>query len=100
MKYILLFLSLNLCALCADALPWATYNGGSISENSQAIATDTNGNVFALVWTSSTSADAYVVKYNSSGVLQWTTNYGGTGSETGYGITTDRSEEHTSELQS
>jgi hypothetical protein len=90
MKYILLFLSFNFCTLCVDALPWATYNGGSISENSQSIATDTNGNVFALVWTSSTSADAYVVKYNSSGVLQWTTNYGGTGSETGYGITTDK----------
>jgi len=36
------------------------------------------------------SNDAFIVKYNSSGIAQWATSLGGTGSEIGLGITTDQ----------
>ncbi len=88
------------------ARSWATYysaTGGSLGNS---VAVDGNGNVFMAGSTSSTvsissggshqttyggSSDAYLVKFNSSGVRQWGTYYGGTQIEYGYSCATDAS---------
>ena len=88
----------------SGALQWATYFGGSYTDNGQSITCDVGGNIFITGWTSSTSAiatsgayqtivggggDAFIAKFYSFGYLQWSTYYGGAGGEMGYGITTD-----------
>ena len=80
---------------------WSTYYGGSGDEFGNAIACDNDGNVFTTGSTTSTSMiaslnahqitngggyDVFVVKFNSSGVRQWATYYGGSGDDEGYGI--------------
>jgi hypothetical protein len=77
---------------------WATYYGGAWDDYSYTCATDLSGNVFIAGRTSSFSSsviatpsshqpafggalyDGYLVKFNSSGVRQWGTYYGGIGS--------------------
>lgn len=76
---------------------WATYYGGTGSDSPQGLYTDYQGNIFMSGSTNSTSgivtsgtyqtslnaggtgaaSDAYLVKFNSSGVRQWGTYYGG-----------------------
>ncbi|MDP1727441.1 MAG: SBBP repeat-containing protein [Bacteroidota bacterium] len=91
--------------LVVDPMGWATYcgsNGGSDAGNS--VATDWLGNVYITGNTYSTSniattgthqtslnssVDAFVVKFNSDGVLQWGTYYGGSWQEDGLGINID-----------
>ena len=83
---------------------WGTYYGGTDTENASAIAIDLNGNIFvtgitlssssiassgAFQTTYGNSSDAFVAKFNSMGVRQWGTYYGGTGTEQGFGITSD-----------
>lgn len=83
---------------------WATYHGGSSVEISGASAVDASFNVFLGGGTGSSSGiatagthqtivqgflDTYVVKFNSSGVLQWGTYYGGPGLEFLYDIAVD-----------
>ena len=87
---------------------WATYYGGSGDEmpffgGKLGIATDANGSVFLAGLTSSTNAiasggfqntngggyDAYLVKFDSAGVRQWGTYYGGSGVDHGYACATD-----------
>ncbi|MDA7836719.1 SBBP repeat-containing protein [Salibacteraceae bacterium] len=85
---------------------WGTYYGGSQTELGHSCATDANGNVYLTGYTSSSdgiatagahqttsggSYDAFLVKFNSSGVRQWGTYYGGTGSDEGYSCATDAS---------
>jgi hypothetical protein len=90
---------------------WGTYYGGSGNEGSgdasNICATDTNGNVFLAGNTTSNnriattgahqatygggSKDAYLVKFNSSGVRQWGTYFGGTSSDVGSFCATDAS---------
>jgi len=61
------------------------------------IASDSGDNIYAIGYTSgdlegNTSAggiDLFVVKYNSSGVKQWTRQVGTSGNDYGYGITID-----------
>ncbi|MCF8449602.1 MAG: SBBP repeat-containing protein [Taibaiella sp.] len=75
---------------------WATYYGGSSDDYGRAVATDGTGNVYMAGSTSSTSAiatpgahqttylwgdDAFLVKFNSAGSIQWGTYYGGTNSD-------------------
>jgi hypothetical protein len=77
---------------------WATYYGGSAWDAVRDIATDSEGNVFISGETYSSNgiayngfqntfigsgggSDAYLVKFNSAGVRQWATYYGGTGHE-------------------
>lgn len=76
---------------------WATYYGGTGSDSPQGLYTDYQGNIYMSGSTNSTSgivtsgthqtllngtgtgsaSDAYLVKFNSSGVRQWGTYYGG-----------------------
>lgn len=84
---------------------WATYYGGSGQERSLGIEIDASGNVYICGMTTSTSSiasgghdnshggddDAFLVKFNSSGVRQWATYYGGTNHDSGKGISIDAS---------
>ncbi|MES2681584.1 MAG: T9SS type A sorting domain-containing protein [Bacteroidota bacterium] len=90
---------------------WATWYGGYGSEEAYSCATDPNGNVIlagscsqmnAAIATSGAhqtikgtgpgSFDAFVVKFNSAGVRQWGTFYGGSGNTHGFGCTADLSD--------
>ncbi|MBL7911611.1 MAG: SBBP repeat-containing protein [Bacteroidia bacterium] len=85
---------------------WATYYGGNLDEWCYSVATDGLGNVYISGVTTSTnggvistagshqltsggSLDAFLVKFNSNGVRQWGTYYGGTGNEYGLCCNTD-----------
>jgi len=91
---------------------WGTYFGGSYTlasgmETGLSCATDALGNVYMTGHTPSTSGiatagahqtiyggsstDAFLVKFNSSGVIQWGTYYGGEGVDIGYSCATDAS---------
>ncbi|MDA7744752.1 SBBP repeat-containing protein, partial [bacterium] len=85
---------------------WGTYYGGTGEEYGNSCATDASGNVYLSGYTTSTtgiattgahqatygsSGDAFLVKFNSSGVRQWGTYYGGTSYDYGYSCATDGS---------
>jgi hypothetical protein len=95
---------------------WATYygsaNAASPAGNAElggACTTDNAGNVYLLATTpiapltvNMTTAgayqtvpggsnDAYLVKFNASGIRQWATYFGGSGGETAYGCASDAS---------
>ncbi len=85
---------------------WATYYGGPGSDYGYAVKTDAAGNVYLIGYTSSTSGiatagtyqpvfnavtDAFIVKFNSSGVRQWGSYYGGADYDQALGVTTDAS---------
>lgn len=73
---------------------WSTYYGGSNSEDARGIAADSFGNIVITGQTSSSNfpvtgaafqstlgtaqGKAFVVKFNSAGIRQWATYYGGT----------------------
>ncbi len=83
---------------------WGTYYGGSGAEQGTGCAADALGNVYLTGFTGSTSAiadgghqntfgggseDAFLVKFNSSGVRQWGTYYGGAGTDRGVNVAVD-----------
>jgi hypothetical protein len=84
---------------------WGSYYGGTLADFGYGCATDTSGNVYltgvahsnngTVIATSGShqsttvGADAFLVKFNSSGVRQWGTYYGGTGSDEGYSCAID-----------
>ena len=84
---------------------WATYYGGTGSDEFDYCTADVSGNLYLAGYTSSTSgiatgghqntfggnADAFLVKFNSSGIRQWGTYYGGAGAELCYSCATDAS---------
>jgi hypothetical protein len=73
---------------------WNITWGGTESENCFAVATDPLGNVYLTGATMSFGADLvdmFLVKFNSSGDEQWYTLWGGSGWDTGRGLTLDSS---------
>ena len=84
---------------------YATYLGGGMDEIGYSVATDAAGNSYVAGYTSSTdfpattgaykttnqggASDAFVAKYNTSGVLQYATYVGGSGADIAYGIAVD-----------
>jgi hypothetical protein len=76
---------------------WATYYGGTGTEAANACITDATGNVYVAGNTTTTNSvlatagayqvfpsggsDGFIVKFNTSGVRQWGTYYGGVGQE-------------------
>lgn len=80
---------------------WAVKAGGSNSDRALSVKTDAAGNSYitgffyttatfgSLNVTSSGLQDAFIAKYNTSGVCQWVKSCGGTGSDIGNGITVD-----------
>ncbi|MBC8484728.1 MAG: SBBP repeat-containing protein [Bacteroidetes bacterium] len=87
---------------------WATYYGGSGYEEDCSIATDINSNILINGRTNSTDLpvqnpgggayfqntyagfeDMYILKFNSNGVRQWATYYGGNNEDIGYSIASD-----------
>jgi hypothetical protein len=86
---------------------WGTYYGGTALDYGQSCCTDPGGNVYLAGYSGSSagiatagghqnsfggsSYDAFLVKFNTSGVQQWGTYYGGTALDYGYGCATDAS---------
>lgn len=84
---------------------WATYYGGYSQDYSNGIATDSGGNVyitgttwspgfpvfagFQMVFGGGIWDDAFVVKFNNSGVRIWATYCGGAGLDEGKSVSTD-----------
>lgn len=83
---------------------WATYYGGSGVDEGLGVTTDAAGNVYLVGLTESTagiatagtfqtafagSSDAFIVKFNSAGVRQWGSYFGGSDTEEGYSVAVD-----------
>jgi hypothetical protein len=85
---------------------WGTYYGGATTDFGQCCAMDASGNVFLSGSTTSSaniasggfqntfagsggSSDAFLVKFNSSGLRQWATYYGGASDDNGYSCVAD-----------
>lgn len=85
---------------------WATYYGGSSTDQFYSCETDLLGNVYGAGYTSSTTFiasgghqnsfggglnDAFLVKFNSNGARQWATYYGGSNGDVAYSCAVDHS---------
>jgi hypothetical protein len=86
---------------------WGTYYGGTGGEGTYKVASDPSGNIYICGYTDSQSAiatsgshqfimgggtlDAFLVKFNASGVRQWGTYYGGSNNDWGYNCAADPS---------
>jgi hypothetical protein len=85
---------------------WATYYGGTLTEYGEGVACDPSGNVYFSGRSSSTSSistvgshqftkssgtDGMLVKFNTNGVRQWGTYYGGTGTDYCFDVCVDAS---------
>ncbi len=84
---------------------WGTYYGGALSDYGGYITLDKNDNIFLTGQTSSdtgiatpgtyqsnryASSDAFLAKFDSNGVRQWGTYYGGESQDDGMACATDR----------
>lgn len=49
-----------------------------------------SGSVFSKSFTSNTGSDAFIVKYNSSGTVQWLTRQGGSGVDVGISVISEK----------
>ncbi|MBC8257552.1 MAG: SBBP repeat-containing protein [SAR324 cluster bacterium] len=78
---------------------WTKQLGTSSDEWGKDVTTDSSGNIYVTGFTSgglhgntnSGSSDIFLVKYNSSGMRQWTKQLGTSSSDSGLGVTTDSS---------
>ncbi|MCC6690378.1 MAG: SBBP repeat-containing protein [Bacteroidia bacterium] len=97
---------------------WATYYGGGLGDAGKSICSDNLGNIFVTGYTRSNAdfprqnpgsgayfqslhggsvsvaqdaGDVFILKFNNSGVRQWSTFYGGTDDDVGNGICSDLS---------
>ena len=81
---------------------WAKSAGGTDNNGGNSISADPNGNVYATGYYINTSitfdavtlsnsgnADAFIVKYDGDGNVQWARSIGGSGVETGYCASVD-----------
>ena len=90
----------------AGLLQWGTYYGGNSDDKGWGLATDGSGNVYVTGWTYSSSGiatpgayqttlagsdDVFIAKFNNSGAIQWSTYFGGSGSDMGLGLCVDGS---------
>ena len=90
----------------SGVLQWSTYYGGYLDDNAYAVKTDAAGNVYIAGITSSNDSiatpglhqtvnngglDAFVVKFNSSGVRIWGAYYGGSNADYLSGLAIDAS---------
>ena len=75
---------------------WTRYlRGSSYGEVGDAVAVDSSDNIYVCGSTSSQGAgsnDLLLVKYNSSGSVQWRHTLGGSGSDEGKGVAVDSSD--------
>jgi hypothetical protein len=75
-------------------LLWYKTWGGSGSDSGYGVALDASGNAFITGYTRSYGAgsyDTFLLKYDSSGNLLWNKTWGGSGSDSGYGVALDDS---------
>lgn len=89
---------------------WATYYGGSDGDYGSSVTVDVNGNLFVTGNTFSSNfptqnpggstyfqssnagnSDAFILKFNSSGIRQWATYYGGSNFDIAHSISKDGS---------
>ena len=90
----------------SGSLQWATYYGGNDQEFPDAMTADLSGNIYISGVTYSANGiatsgayqdslkgigDAFLAKFNNSGMLQWGTYYGGSGTEEAHGLAMDNS---------
>ncbi|HTN44765.1 MAG TPA: SBBP repeat-containing protein [Flavipsychrobacter sp.] len=84
---------------------WATYYGGSATEQGLGVVCDRNNNVYMTGFTNNSTTgiatggahqtaggggnDAFLVKFNSAGIRQWGTYYGGSGVDQGLSLACD-----------
>lgn len=82
---------------------WGTYYGGSGTDNGNSVSTDAYGNIYLAGYTTSSvfiasggyqnlisgTSDAFMSKFDSSGLRIWGSYYGGSGSESGYSNSVD-----------
>jgi hypothetical protein len=82
---------------------WATYYGGNNTEILFNLKTDSSGNLYVVGYTTSTTGvavggfdttyggvwDALIVKFNNSGIRQWSTYYGGEYGDNAYDCAID-----------
>ena len=79
---------------------WTKQLGTSTFDVGYGVTTDSSGNIYVTGYTggglegntSSGSGDIFLVKYNSSGTKQWTKQLGTSGDDSGFGVTTDSSD--------
>jgi hypothetical protein len=80
----LVVLLLTRCGTAGTWSPIAHTWGGSFTDSADALALDTEGNVYTVGSTESFGAggqDALIVKYSSSGEFMWAKTWGGTGND-------------------
>ncbi len=101
--FLLLLLLFHVFILNAQSLKWLASDGGSAgSPQIRDLATDQQGNIYGVGSFSNAAItvngnsissvggfDAFLVKCNSSGVLQWVKTIGGTGTDAGLQVETD-----------
>ncbi len=83
----------------AGVKQWTRQLGTASYDEAQGVATDASGNVYVAGYTSggldgntnAGASDLFLVKYNSSGVKQWTRQLGTAAGDSAYDVSTDAS---------